>query len=111
MFSNLKSRFTCTPVLNYSYYFKDFYTACDKSNVEIGAVLLQKGEERLMPKAYTSRTLNTTEQSYIATDRECLAIVFGLKNFRITVLGYEVHIITDHKPILEVLKKRTFTNN
>ena len=110
-FHDLKSRLTKAPILIYPAYSKEFFLVCDASNVGIGAVLLQKGRGRLMPVAYASRTLNPTERSYSVTERESLAVIFGLKKFRHTILGFKIQLITDHKPILDLFKKRTFTNN
>ena len=64
-----------------------------------------------MPIAYASRTLNPTERRYSVTERESLAVIFGLKKFGHTTLGFKIQEITDHKPILDLFKKRTFTNN
>ena len=58
-----------------------------------------------MPIVYASRTLNPTERSYSVTERESLAIIFGLKKFRHTILGFKVQVITDHKPNLDLFKK------
>ena len=110
-FQDLKSRLTKAPVLTYSDYSKEFFLACDASDVGIGAVLLQKGKERLMPIAYASRTLDPSERRYSVTERENLTVIFGLKKIRHNILGFKIQVITDHKPILDLSKKRTFTNN
>ena len=106
-----KVAFDKSPILTYPDYSKEFFLACDASDVGIGAVLLQKGKERLMPIAYASRTLNPTERRYSVTEIESLAVIFGLKKFRHSILGFKIQVITDHKPILDLFKKRTFTNN
>ena len=110
-FRNLKARLTMAPILTYRDYSKEFFLACDASNVGIRAVILEKGEKCLMPLAYASRTLNPAERSYSVTQKESLPVIFGLKKFRHTILGFKVQVITDHKPILDLFKKRTFTNN
>ena len=45
-FHDLKSQLTKAPILTYPDYSKEFFLACDASDVGIGAVLLQKGKER-----------------------------------------------------------------
>ena len=110
-FQDLKSRLTKAPILIYPDYSKDFYLAYDASDVGIGAVLLQKGNGRLLPIAYASLTLNSAERASSITERESLAVVFALRKFRYQILGFKVHVITDHKPILDLFWKRTFTNN
>ena len=47
----------------------------------------QEGRERIICCA--SRTLNKAEQNYSATKRECLAVVWGIKNF-------QNYLIADH---------------
>ena len=99
-FQDLKSRLTKAPILTYPDYSKEFFLACDASDIGIGAVLLQKGKERLMPIAFASRTLNRTERRYSVTERESLAVIFGLRKFRHSILGFKIQVITDHKLIL-----------
>ena len=110
-FEELKSKLMQDPILIYPDFNKEFYIACDASGYGLGAVLLQKGKLRLMPISFASRSLNDAEKRYSATERECLAIVWALKKFRHTILGFKVNILTDHRPLLDLFKKRAFTNN
>ena len=109
-FQDLKSRLTKAPILTYPDNSKEFFLACDASD-GIGAVLLQKSKERLMPISYASKTLNPTERRFSVTERESLAVIFGLRKFRHSILGFKIQVITDQKPILDLFKKGTFTNN
>ena len=108
---DLKSHLIKAPILTYPDHSKVFSLARDASDVGIRAVLFQKGKERLMSIAYASRTLNPTERRYSVTERGSLAVIFDLKKFRHTILGFKMQVITDHKPILDLFKKITFTNN
>ena len=38
-------------------------------------------------------------------------VYWALKKFRHLVLGHKVDVLTDHKPICDLFKKRAFTNN
>ena len=80
-FQDLKACLLKAPILIYPDFSKLFYIACDASNVGLGAVLLQKGNGRLLPVAYASRTLNQVERRYNVTERESLAVVYALKKF------------------------------
>ena len=49
-----------------------------------------------VPIAYASGTLNQVECSYSVTERETLAVMFGLKRFCRTALGNKVHVISGY---------------
>ena len=49
--------------------------------------------------AYASRTLTKSESNYSVIQRECLAAVFGMKQFRHYLLGCFFTLMTDHAPL------------
>ena len=49
--------------------------------------------------AYTSKVLSTSEQHYSVIQKECLAIVHALKQFRHYMFGRQFYVITDHAPL------------
>ena len=67
----------------------------DASATGIGAVLEQGG--RVV--GYASRTLSSAEKNYSVIQRECLAIIFALKQFRHYLLGCKFSLLTDHAPL------------
>ena len=99
------------PILTYPDFGKQFLVASDASNVGVGAVLLQKGDKRLMPISFASRVLSPAERNYSVTERELLAVVWALKKFRQLILGFPVQVITDHLPVVDLFKKRAFVQN
>ena len=105
-FDLLKEALISTPVLKFPDFTKSFILATDASNVGLGAVLMQKFENKLHPIAYASRTLNKAERNYSTTDKECLAVVYALKHFRDLIYGYQVHVLTDHGAVTEIFKDR-----
>jgi len=66
------------PVLADRYYYKPFILYTDASDVGIGAVLLQKEEEKFRIIRYLSRTLTRAERNYSSPEREHVAIITQL---------------------------------
>ena len=82
--------------------------ACDASEYGIGAVLshtMDDGSER--PVGYASRTLSPSEKNYSQLEKEGLSCIFGIKKFHDYLFGRPFNLITDHKPLLGLLKENT----
>ena len=103
-FNALKQGLTRAPVLAYPDYEKTFKLYCDASGIGVGATLCQEIEGKLHPIAYASRKLDNTQQKWGITDKEMYAIAWGLKHFRSLIMGYDVQVYTDHKPLKNDLK-------
>ena len=110
-FMTLKEHLLKDPILVYPDFNEEFFLVTDASSTGLGAVLMQKRKLRMRVISYASRKLNETEQRYSTTEREALALFWGLKKFKHLILGYKVNILTDHKPLLDLYKKREFIQN
>ena len=67
----------------------------DASALQLGAVVAQNKK----PIAFFSRKLNPAQRRYTTTERELLAIVETLKEFRTILLGHKIRVFTDHKKL------------
>ena len=67
----------------------------------LGVCLLQAKK----PVAYRSRALTPAEQNYSNIEREMLAAVWGCEITSNFVYGMHITIQTDHKPLVEIVKK------
>ena len=97
-FLTLKKCLTNTPILAYPCFdhnANEFHLQTDASAVGLGAVLEQDGHVI----AYASRALTAPERKYSVIQRECLAVVYGLKHFRHYLLGKRFKVLTDHEPL------------
>ena len=63
---------------------------CDASQVGLGAWLKQESNSTEKIVAMASRALTDTESRYSNTERECLAVVFGLEKFEYYLYGRKV---------------------
>jgi len=97
-FKQVKCALSGAPVLAYpdvSSNANPFVLQTDASAYGLGAVL----EQRNHIIAYASRTFSKAEQNYSVIQRECLAIVYALKQFEHYLLGRKFHLVTDHAPL------------
>ena len=71
----------------------------DASDGAIGACLGQRKDKKLLPVAFYSQKLTPPEQNYKIHDKELLAIVHALKQWRVYLEGSkdEVKVYLDHK--------------
>ena len=97
-FRTLKDCLVTSPVLVYpdfSSTASQFVLQTDASDVGIGAVLEQ--DDHVV--AYASRSLTKSERNYSVIQKECLAAVYAMKQFRHYLLGRKFKLLTDHAPL------------
>ena len=84
--------------------------SADASSYGIGAVLLQQTDERWLPVAYASRAMTTTESRYAQIEKEALATTWACERFSSYVLGKQIILETDHKPLVPLLTYKHLDN-
>ena len=99
-FEDLKTRFTSKPVLILLDQTKPFQIECNASKYASGAVLTQldsNGDRH--PCAFISKTFSPAERNYEIYDRELLAIIRALEEWRHYIQGspHTTIVFSDHK--------------
>ena len=95
-FESLKGKISSRPVTAFPDFAKPFRVYTDASNLGLGAILaqVQGGKERIIMSA--SRALSKGEKNYGTTQKECLAIFWGVTSFRHFLLCQPFEVYTDH---------------
>lgn len=100
----LKQKMTEAPVMSCPDYRYPFCLQTDASNVGVGAVLFQRIGEKEHVIAYSSRKLRPPEKNYTTTEKECLAIVWGIEKNLEFLQGIPFTVITDHMALRWIFK-------
>ena len=99
-FEALKLALTSYPVLRQPDLTKMFYLHTDASGLAIGAILAQLDDQNQeYVVAYASRLFKGAEIHYGITEKECLALLWAVKYFRVYITGVHFKAITDHKAL------------
>jgi len=79
---------------------------CDACETGLGAVLQQWQDGQLCVIAYASRTLTPAERVYCMTRKEQLAMVYGLRQFRLYILGHRTVVRSEHAALTYLKRAR-----
>ena len=94
-YQELKDLLLKEPVVAYQDFTVPFRLYTNASNIGLGAILAQKQKGREII-CCLSRMLNKSEQIYSATKKECLAVVWGIKNFRNYLIANHFKVYINH---------------
>lgn len=104
-FEILKASLSRAPVLGMPNFDKEFVVECDASGVGLGAVLSQRGR----PIAFYSKALADRALAKSTYERELMALVLAVQHWRHYLLGRKFLVVTDHKPLKNLLQQRICT--
>ncbi|KAF9761624.1 Retrovirus-related Pol polyprotein from transposon 17.6 [Nosema granulosis] len=91
---------------------KNFRVRTDACDTGIGAILLQEDKDgRWVPIQWASKMLTPTEKRYTISEKEMLAVFFGIKIFESDLRGRKFHLMTNPKALAEIRNKPFFNNN
>ena len=99
-FEKLKEALISYPILQQPDFNREFILYTDASGLAVGAILSQKDDEgNEYVCHYASRTLKGPECHYGISEKECLAVLWAVKLFRVYLYGKRFSIITDHSAL------------
>jgi len=106
-FVRLKSMLLEFPILRQPDHSKPFYIYTDASGYALGAILSQFDDNsNEYVCQYASRLLKGAEIHYGITEKECLAVIWAIRQFRTYVHGVHFHVITDHNALVWLMSIR-----
>ena len=104
-FNKLKDAVHNAPLIHYPNFSIPFLVITDASTTGIAGCLAQISDNQLKIIEYYSKTLGSCAARYGATKLELLGVSYSLQKFKFIILNYEVMVLTDHKPLLDLIKK------
>ncbi|KAF8674998.1 hypothetical protein RHS04_06772 [Rhizoctonia solani] len=110
-FQELKNLVMQSPVLIHSNLELPYYLETDASGVAMGAILSQRGTNNwLHPIAYMSKSFSGAEANYDTHNKELLAIIKALEEWRIFLEAMDrpIQVFTDHQNLEYWMQARTF---
>ncbi|KAF0721971.1 hypothetical protein Ae201684_018793 [Aphanomyces euteiches] len=112
----LKRKLVSPPILAYPDFDKPFFILVDACPVAVGAVLMQRQDNRDRVIAYTSQALDATQQKWIhkkdgISEIECYGIVRATKKFRPYIDRRPFTIYTDHSALVWLCKTGSHSSN
>jgi hypothetical protein len=96
----LKEKFQEAPILRQFDQKQPIILFTDASGFALGAILSQtdkNGKEYVC--SFASRLLKGAELHYGITEKECLAVIWAIKHYRIYLYGTNFTVINDHKAL------------
>lgn len=108
-FELVKRKLTESPILYAPNYQREFILQTDASEKGLGVILAQRKNSEEHPILYLSRKFTGPEKNYSVTEKECAAIIYGIKKLKPYLDGQKFVIETDHNPLV-FLKTNAGTN-
>jgi len=106
-FETIRDALCCAPVLALPDPTKPYVVVTDASGFAIGACLMQDQGNGLQPIVYMSKKMQPAELNYPVHQKELLAVICALKEWRHYLHGspFTVRVVTDHKSLVHLKRQ------
>ena len=98
-FDFLKESLLQAPILAFPDITKPFKLYTDASQYALGAVLMQEQDGHDRAIQYVSHQFSPQKVAWPVIEREAFAIVYSLEKLRPIIVGTDITVYTDHKPL------------
>jgi hypothetical protein len=105
-FQALKQALITAPVLSMPDFSSQFTIETDASSLVVGAVLMQKGH----PLAFLSKALGPKSRGLSAYEKEYMAVLVAVQQWRPYLQSGEFIILTDHQSLSQLNEQRLHTS-
>ncbi|XP_054259897.1 uncharacterized protein K02A2.6-like [Macrosteles quadrilineatus] len=106
-FEEIKSLLASAPQLAFYDSSRPTMVSADSSQTGLGGVLFQQQvDNKWKPISYISRTLTESEKNYSNIEREALAVTWSCDKLKQYIIGKDIIIETDHKPLVSILTNK-----
>ena len=106
-FDKIKKVLTSTPILTLYDPNKVTKIAADASSYGFGAVVLQEEPGIWKPVSFISQSMRATEAKYAQIEKEALAVTWACERSSNYIIGKEITVETEHKPLVPLLTNHT----
>jgi len=112
-FEELKKRFTTAAIVSHFYPGRRTVVETDARALALGCLLSQYQGRQIHPVAFHSRKMNSAERNYEIHDKELLAIMEALKEWKRYLWGEEepVTVYTDDQNLQSFLTKKVWNQH
>ena len=104
-FENVKTSLCSAPVLRLPDFEKKFELVADACDHGVGALLMQDGH----PCCFLSKKFSPAEANYTTGEKELLAVVYALQEWRCYLEGLNFTVVTDHNPLTFFHQQQTLS--
>ena len=103
-YQTLKNKLISAPILAHFKPECPILLFTDSSGYAMGAILAQIQEGKEVVISYNSKSFDERQCNYSISEKECLAIVWGVQKLRPYLYGMHFTIKTDHCPLCYIMK-------